>query len=146
MAIEYTLLCDAGCGAAELQAFFRTEIHGDLDHGETVFCHGMYVTTRPIPDGEQKELFGFEPRIAATFHFSDLADDATDARNTACMVRSVLGLVTRYGCCGVLLFNGDLAITQWTPDEVVFDCDWEPWSQVELISAHPMRRLPQPLL
>jgi hypothetical protein len=92
-------------------------------------------------------LFGFQHRITATFHFSDLADDATDERNTALMVRSVIDLVRRYACCGVLLFNGELAIAQWTPGEIVFDADWEPWLRMDsLLAGHARRRLPQPLL
>ncbi|MEU4422093.1 SitI3 family protein [Actinoplanes sp. NPDC024001] len=146
MAIEYTLLCDADCGTTALRAFLTTEIEGDGCCGHTVFCHGMYVT---VADGETPRdtaPFGFEHRATATFHFSDLADDATDERNTACMVRSVLDLVERYACHGVLLFNGELVIAQWTPAEVVFDRDWELWSTVDAVAGHPMRRLPQPLL
>jgi hypothetical protein len=149
MAIEYLLLGDADCDTAEVQAFFTAEIRGDFGHRGTAFCHGMYVTAHRVADEERSklaELFGFEHRITATFHLSDLADEMTDVRNTELMVRSVLDLVTRYTCRGVLLFNGDLVIAEWTPSEIVFDSDWEPWAKLELIAGHTVRRLPQPLL
>lgn len=149
MAIEYTLLCDAGCDTAEAQAFFTTEIHGEFCHRGAAFCHGMYVTACRVGEGERHkaaELFGFEHRITATFHLSDLADEVTDEHNTALMVRSVLDLAARYTCRGVLLFNAELVIAQWTPSEMVFDCDWEPWLKLDLVAGHAVRRLPQPLL
>jgi hypothetical protein len=153
MAIEYTLQSDADVPTDDMHRFFAAAIEGEPAPDGTVFRPGMYVTAYRAPDDERDgttHLFGFDHRTTATFRFSNLADSATDDQNTAVMVSAVLSFHSHFKGCGVLLFNGDVAVIQWSPDGVFFDSEWEDWSLVEpvlpLISGHQVQRLAQPLL
>ena len=153
MAVEYDLESDTEADLAEIREFFAAAIEGDAGPDGTVFRNGMYVMTyRLDPEDEEStiEHFGFRHRITATYRFSNLADPAVRDHNTALMVRSVLQFTERFGGHGVLLFNGEEATIQWTPDEVVFGSDWPEWTEVRpvipLLTGHAIGPLPQPLL
>ena len=67
----------------------------------------MYVTAYWEPDEERNpaiRLFGFEPRITATFRFANLADEPTRDHNAGLMVASLLAFFERYGGSSVLPF------------------------------------------
>jgi hypothetical protein len=152
MAIEFDLESDADITADHLHTFFVEAIEGDLGEDGTVFRPGMYVMSGRITEGADltAELFGFEPLINATFRFANLSGHEERDHNTVVMVSAVLALAERYGGTGILLFNGEQAVLQWTPEGVVFDSEWEDWSELEavrpLVSLHASRRLAQPLL
>ena len=153
MALEFDLQSDADIDSPELRAFLAGAVEGDLGPDGTVFRPGMYVMSRHVAPGDEDSttrLFGFQHRINATFRFANLAAEAERDHNTAIMIRSVLALAERFGGHGVLLFNGELAVVQWTPEEVVFDSEWEEWSELDevkpLLAGHALRPLPQPLM
>jgi hypothetical protein len=153
MAIEYTLQSDADLTSGELHSFFASAVGGDTGIDGTVFRPGMYVVAFRPPDDERDEttrLFGFEHRITVTFRYANLAGSTTDDQNTAAMVSAVLGFHGHFNDHGVLLFNGDVAVIQWSPDGIVFDSEWEDWFEVEpvipLVTGHRIQRLAQPLL
>jgi hypothetical protein len=152
MAIEYLLYSAASVSLEELQTFFAGAVGGDIGHGGTVFREGMYVTVFRVPEDERDSTipqFGFEHLITATFHFSNLADQQTEARNTALMVAAVLAFFHRYGH-GVLLFNGERVVIQHLTEETVFSHEWDEWLEAQevapLIVGHRIDNLPQPLL
>ncbi|MEV6302200.1 SitI3 family protein [Actinoplanes sp. NPDC051861] len=153
MAIEYTLRGDAHADLDQLTSFFTEAIEGRLGPDKTVFRDGMYVTAYPVPDGEGHEttrLLGFQHRITAVYHFSNLADQATHDHNVAVMIRSVLAFFDRFGGHGALLFNGEEVTIQRLTNEIIFNSDWDDWTGVDaltsLIAPHSSRPLPQPLL
>jgi hypothetical protein len=152
MAIEYLLYSEASVSLEELQTFFTGAVGGDVGHGGTVFRDGMYVTVFRVPDDERDSTipqFDFEHLITATFHFSNVADQATEAHNTALMVAAVLAFFDRYGR-GVLLFNGERVVIQNVTGETVFSREWDEWFEghevASLIDGHRVDNLPQPLL
>ncbi|WP_328459369.1 SitI3 family protein [Actinoplanes sp. NBC_00393] len=153
MAVEYDLESDTQAEITEIRAFLETALGGDPSPDGTVFCQGMYVmSTRIAPDEERStaELTGFTHRITVTFRFANLATPDVRDRNTALMVKSVIAFSERFGGSGLLLFNGERAVAQWTPDGLVFDSGWEDWTEVAavipLLAGHTMRALPQPFL
>lgn len=153
MALEYVMHGDADLSSAELRAFYAAAIEGELSPDGTVFRPGMYVMARRVKPEEENpmtQLLGFEHRINATYRFRNLSEPAEQDHNTIVMASSILSLADRYGGRGVLLFNGERVVLQWDPDEVVFDSEWEDWSEIEeafpLVAAHQLRPLPQPLL
>jgi hypothetical protein len=153
MATEYVFYSDADIKSEELHAFFSTAVGGEIGDGGTVFGEGMYVTAYWEPYDERNpaiRLFGFEPRITATFRFANLADEPTRDHNAALMVASVLAFFDRYGGHGVLLYNGDVAVILRLTHDVVFSRDWEEWFEVpevaSLLTGHRVDTVPQPLL
>ena len=153
MAIEYDLSSDADIDGADLVAFFETAVEGKTGQDGTVFRDGMSVTARRVPDGDEdstSQLFGFDERSRATFRFHNLAPEATREHNKAVMVRAVLAFFERFECCGVLLFNGEVAVVQRLSGGTVITDDWREWLDGDevaaLVAAHQVGRLPQPLL
>jgi hypothetical protein len=153
MAIEYSLSTDAHPSDDELHAFFAAVLDGAIGEGGTVFRDGMYVTVYGLADGEDDETshhFGFDEQVSGTFHFSNLAGPETYRNNIARMVSSMLAFSANYPGNGVLLHNGELAVMQWSPTEVVFNSEWEPWSESAevkaLLTGHTVRSMAQPLL
>jgi hypothetical protein len=153
MATEYVFYSDADIKSDELHTFFATAVGGEIDDSGTVFREGMYVTAYWEPYEERNpaiRLFGFEPRITATFRFANLADEPTRDHNAALMVASVLAFFERYGGRGVLLYNGDVAVLLRLIGEVIFSRDWDEWFEVQevapLLARHRADTVPQPLL
>jgi hypothetical protein len=152
MATEYLLYSETTVSNEELQMFFAGSLGGDIGHDGTVFREGIYVTVYRIPEDERDSTisqFGFEHLTTATFHFSNLADERTEAHNTALMVSAVLAFFERYGR-GVLLFNGEEVVIQYLTDEVVFSQGWDEWFENQevapLLAGHRVETVPQPLL
>jgi hypothetical protein len=153
MATEYVFYSDADIKSDELHTFFASALGGEIGAGGTVFREGLYVTAYWEPYDERNpaiRLFGFEPRITATFRFANLADEPTRDHNAALMVASVLAFFERYGGRGVLLFNGDVAVILRLTDDVVFSRHWDEWFEVAevapLLAGHRVDTVPQPLL
>ncbi|MEU4558698.1 SitI3 family protein [Actinoplanes sp. NPDC023936] len=153
MALEYDLSTDADLDDDELREFFAAAIEGEIGAGGTVFRDGMYATVYRVADGEEDEtsrLFGFNERVSGTFRFQNLASERDREHNVALMISSALAFSARYASRGVLLHNGDVAILQWSPGEVVFHSGWHDWLDgvevAALVAGHPVRPLPQPLL
>ncbi|MEU4692465.1 SitI3 family protein [Actinoplanes sp. NPDC023714] len=154
MATEYSLSSDADLATGELLAFFAAAIGGRVDDdGEAVIGDGMTIWADLADEDDadvMKRLFGFEERIAATFRFHNLAGPETIEHSTALMVATVLALTERYTGNGVLLYNSEVAVIRWSPDEVVFHEAWDAWTRyaevTPLLVGHPVRSLPQPLL
>ncbi|MFC7533850.1 SitI3 family protein [Actinoplanes sp. GCM10030250] len=153
MAIEYTLRSDARAEQDDLRKLLVTALDGRSGPDGTVFRDGMYVTAWQVPEGEGYEvtrLLGFEHRVTAVFHFDNLADPATRDHNVAAMVGAVLAHFDQYRSHGVLLFNGEEIVLQRLTDEVVFNSDWEDWSELDevapLLVGHALRSLPQRLM
>lgn len=153
MAVEYHLESDTAASRDDLSAFLATAVGGRASPDGTVFRPGMYVMTHhtdPEDEDLMIEAFGFTHRLSATYRFDNLATPDVQDHNTALMVRSVIAFAGQFGGRGVLLFNGDRATIQWNEDGIVFDSEWEEWTDVAavvpLIEGHTMRLLPQPLL
>ncbi|MFC7533856.1 SitI3 family protein [Actinoplanes sp. GCM10030250] len=153
MALEFDMQSDADISTADFRSFLAAAVEGEHSQDGTIFRPDMYVMAgRVTPDTEDPttELFGFRERISATYRFANLAEASARDHNIAVMVSSILAFAERYTSRGVLLYNGDIAVIQWAPDEVVFHSEWEDWSELEevipLIAGHVMRPLPQPLI
>jgi hypothetical protein len=95
-------------------------------------------------------LFGFDQRFRATFRFANLAEPATTDHNIALMVHVLIAFVRSRGGRGVLLYNGEEAVLQYSEDGIVFDSNWEDWTEnaevAPLLPQFAVRVLPQPLL
>ncbi|MFF0373000.1 SitI3 family protein [Actinoplanes missouriensis] len=153
MALEYDLSTDADLRDDELRAFFAAALEGEIGAGGAVFRDGMYATVYRVADGEEDEtsrLFGFDERVSGTFRFQNASTEQDRQHNMALMISSALAFSARYASRGVLLHNGDVAVLQWSPGEVVFHSGWHDWLDsaevAPLVAGHPVRPLPQPLL
>jgi hypothetical protein len=153
MADEYDWRGDAAVDASELRQFVADATGGELHDDGTIFLPGMYVSARQAVGNDANpamRLFGFDDRFGVTFRFSSRADPATTEHAASLMVHAVIAFAARHGGRGVLLFNGELAVLQYEHGDVVFDADWDDWSEnkeiAPLKSRFAMRVLPQPLL
>jgi hypothetical protein len=153
MADEYDWHGDAAVDTSGLRQFIADATGGELHDDGTTFLPGMYVTARHVVGDEvnpSMSRFGFDDRFGATFRFSARADRATTMHAAALMVHTVIAFALRHGGRGVLLFNGETAVLQYEDGDVVFDADWEDWSEnseiAPLITQFASRVLPQPLL
>ena len=153
MALEYDWSGDADVDTAALRTFITTAAGGYQHPDGTVFLDGMYVMARAESEEDVNPamaLFGFDERFTATFRFANLADAATRDHNTALMVHVVIAFAQRHSGSGVLLHNGERAVLQYGRDGIVFDADWEDWTEngevAPLLAQFASRVLPQPLL
>jgi hypothetical protein len=153
VALEYDWSGDTEVDTAALRAFIATATGGQQAPDGTVFLDGMYVMASADSGDEANEamrLFGFEDRFWATFRFANLADEATSDHNTALMVHVLIAFAQSRDGTGVLLHNGERAVLQYGKDGVVFDADWEDWTEngevAPLLTQFASRTLPQPLL
>jgi hypothetical protein len=66
------------------------------------------------------------------------------------MVHVLIAFAQSRDGTGVLLHNGERAVLQYGKDGVVFDADWEDWTEngevAPLLTQFASRTLPQPLL
>jgi len=153
VANEYDWVGDVDVDTPELRAFITTATAGEQHPDGTVFLDGMYVMAKAVPADNVNpdiRLFGFDERFTATFRFANLADPATRAHNTALMVHVLIAFAQSYGGSGVLLYNGEEAVLQYGKDGIVFDAEWEDWTEngevAPLLNQFASRVLPQPLL
>jgi len=153
VALEYDWSGDTEVDTAALRTFIATATGGQQAPDGTVFLDGMYVTASAGSEDDVNEamrLFGFEDRFWATFRFANLADEATSDHNTALMVHVLISFAQTHGGSGVLLHNGERAVLQYGKDGVVFDAEWEDWTEnhevAPLLTQFASRTLPQPLL
>ncbi len=153
VALEYDWSGDAEVDTAALRTFIATATGGQQAPDGTVFLDGMYVTASADSEDDVNEamrLFGFEDRFWATFRFANLADEATSDHNTALMVHVLIAFAQTHGGSGVLLHNGERAVLQYGKDGIVFDAEWEDWTEnaevAPLLTQFASRTLPQPLL
>ena len=153
MAVEFDWIGDADVDTASLRAFIATATGGDQHADGTVFLDGMYVMAGVTPEEDldpDTMVFGFDERFSATFRFANLATKPTRDHNTALMVHVLIAFAQSYGGNGVLLFNGEQAVLQYGEDGVIFDAEWEDWTEnaevAPLLNQFTSRTLPQPLL
>jgi hypothetical protein len=153
MAIEFDWDGDADVDTATLQGFVLAAISGAQQPDGTVFRDGLQVYAKHVSGDDVNPataLFGFDQRFRVTFRFANLADPETTEHNIALMVHVLIAFVQRYGGKGVLLFNGDEAVLQYDDNGIVFDAEWEDWTEnrevAPLLSQFASRVLPQPLL
>lgn len=152
VALEYDWSGDTEVGTAELRAFIATATGGRQAPDGAVLLEGMSVTARDSRDdpNEAMKLFGFEDRFWATFRFANRADQATSDHNTALMAHVLIAFAQTRGGNGVLLHNGERAVLQYGADGIIFDADWEDWTEngevAPLLTQFTSRKLPQPLL
>ena len=153
MAIEFDWIGDTDVDTASLRAFIATVTGGDQHADGTVFLDGMYVMADVTPEEDLDPatmVFGFDERFSATFRFANLATKSTHDHNTALMVHVLIAFAQSYGGNGVLLFNGEQAVLQYGEDGVIFDAEWEDWTEnaevAPLLTQFASRTLPQPLL
>jgi hypothetical protein len=153
VAIEYDWVGDADVDTETLRAFITSGTEGEQHPDGTVFLDGMYIMARAVTADDVNPditLLGFDERFTATFRFANLADAATSEHNTALMVHVLIAFAQRYGGNGVLLYNGEEAVLQYGKDGIVFDAEWEDWTEnrevAPLLNQFASRVLPQPLL
>ena len=153
VALEYDWSGDTEVDTAALRAFIATETGGQQAPDGTVFLDGMYVTASAGSRDDANEamkLFGFEDRFWVTFRFANLANEATTDHNTALMVHVLIAFAQSHGGTGVLLHNGERAVLQYGRYGIVFDAEWEDWTEngevAPLLTQFASRTLPQPLL
>jgi hypothetical protein len=153
MALEYIFHSAADATPEDFRSVIAAAVGGAVAADGTIFLEGMYVivySADPTEAQATTRLFGFDHRISALFRFSNLSSPATARHNTVLMVVAVLSVFDRFAQPGVLLFNGEQAVLQKLDGGVVFDEDWEDWSEVDevtpFVAAHTRRRLAQPLL
>ncbi len=153
MAIEYTFYGEADVSSDDLRSVIVGAVGGAQGADGTVLRTGLNVTANRVDAGggnPATHFFGFEHRVTATFRFSNTAEGGTRDHNITLMVGAVLAYFDRYAGRGVLLFNGEEVIIQRLDHEVVFNSDWDDWTDVDevrpLLSGHAVRPLLQPLL
>ena len=153
MALEYTFYGAADATSEELRSLIAAAVGGSVTPDGTILREGMHVTAARVGSDDAHSttrLFGFDHRVTAIFRFANLSTTGISEHNSVLMVAAVLAVFDTYPALGVLLFNGEEAVLQRFEDGVVFNCDWEDWSEVDemapLLAGHQVRPLPQPLL
>ena len=153
MADEFTWYGDADLDTADLRSFVATITGGEQHADGTIFLPGMYVTARHVTGDDVNpavRLFGFDHRFTVEFRLSARADDTTTKHNAALMAHALIAFSSQHSGRGVLLFNGEDAVLEYSDGDVVFAADWEDWSEnnevAPLLSQYPSRLLQQPLL
>ncbi|NMO54827.1 hypothetical protein HH310_27040 [Actinoplanes sp. TBRC 11911] len=153
MALEYDWSGDTAIDTPALRSFIATATGGQPAPDGTIFLNGMYVMANLDSEDDANEamrLFGFEDRFWVTFRFANLADETTKTHNTALMVHVLIAFAQSHSGSGVLLHNGERAVLQYGKDGLIFDADWEDWTEnpevAPLLTQFASRTLPQPLL
>jgi hypothetical protein len=153
MALEYALNGEADLTTAQMLTFIA-EATGGTIHGDHVSRDGLDVTAYredPGDEGPAGDLLGFTHRVTAIFRFSNQATQQERDHNVVTMIRAVLAFFDQYPGGGALLFNDARVIVLRVDGNPVFDADWDKWTADlpelrNLVAAHPVRPLPQPLL
>ena len=153
MSLFFTFYGEADVSTDDLLRLIAAAVGGSLGDRDTVFVPGMNVTAHRVDEDEEDstgQYFGFLERITATFNFDNLSSEEVTEHNTALMAVAVLAVFDRYPGRGVLLFNGERAVLGRLSDKVVFDSDWDDWSEMSevlpLVAANETGKLPQPLI
>jgi hypothetical protein len=153
MATEYTWYGDAEIDTDSLRAFIATATAGEQHADGTIFLPGMYVTAARAEGDDVNPavaLFGFGERFRATFRLSRQAGEPAQQHATALMAHTLIAFATTVGGNGVLLFNGEDNVLQYSGGTVTFGAEWEDWAEnpetAGLLTQFPSQVLPQPLL